>query len=291
MGLSELLFGDKTPVATPVNTSTTSTQGTPEEQAARAQVRSAAQNAFAQSQAASQAYAGTPGIAGPSQVTLGAEQMALGAVPQLQGMLPGMQSAYNFGLNAADVTQNPMLAKAIQGAINPMLDQFSESGGVLQNIRSGAQQAGQYAGSRQGIAEGLAAGKLSRNIGDLTSSMMSDAYKTGLNTMTQSMQLTPTVQSAMMMPSTTQAAVGQAQDVRAQQVLDDAAQRELWKINAPWQPVTNLANLIYGGGTTSSTTNAQGQAITPSQDTGLLGKASQLASLGSAVMGLKPLFS
>jgi hypothetical protein len=188
-------------------------------------------------------------------------------------------------LNATNLGQNPAFRQALSAAITPVTEAYREQ--VMPAIgREALGQAGQYGGSRQGIAEGLAAGKYLRSVGDITSGMSNEAYKTGLQTMLGTMGQTPTVQNAMTMPAMVTAGVGGAEDVRAQAALDDAAARQLWRINSPWQPLTNYANLVYGGGTTSATTNAQGQMVTPSQDKGLVGTLAPLASLAIGLGGI-----
>lgn len=90
------------------------------------------------------------------------------------GALQGMQHL----LGAGDVQNNPYFASAMQAAIRPVQEQFTEQ--VLPGIRQGAIGAGQMGGSRQGIAEGIATRGYLDTIGDITANMGSQAYGQGL---------------------------------------------------------------------------------------------------------------
>lgn len=131
------------------------------------------------------AAGGLGGIGGAQQGLGGAAN--LGAVQALgnqlgsggmeagqAGALQGMQHL----LGAGDVMNNPYLASAMNAAIRPVREQFTEQ--VMPGIRQGAMEAGQMGSSRQGVAEGIASRGYMDTIADLTAQMGSQAYGQGL---------------------------------------------------------------------------------------------------------------
>ncbi len=65
-------------------------------------------------------------------------------------------------LNAANISQNPYFAPALQAAFQPVTQNLMEN--VLPGIRGAAIQSGGLGGSRQGIAEGKAVNDYTRNL-------------------------------------------------------------------------------------------------------------------------------
>lgn len=76
---------------------------------------------------------------------------------------------------------NAALQAAIQGASRPVIENFQNN--ILPGIGQEAVTAGGYGGSRHGIAEGLAAQGVTRQVGDIASSMSNQNYQTGLQAM------------------------------------------------------------------------------------------------------------
>ena len=92
----------------------------------------------------------------------------------LAGALQGMQGL----LSAGDPSSNPYFQQAVQSAIRPLTEQFTEQ--VLPSIRSGAIGAGQTGSSREGVAQGIASRGYLDAVGDITSGMGNQAYAQGL---------------------------------------------------------------------------------------------------------------
>lgn len=132
--------------------------------------------------------------------------------------------AFNTGLNAADVNNNPYLDSAMNAAIRPLTQQYTEQ--VLPGIRNSSIGAGSLGSSRQGIAEGIASRGYMDAVGGVTANMGNSAYNQGLNTMTQTLGYAPSMMNLGMTPS------GIYQDVGTQMQ------------NAPWQQLGNYAGLL-----------------------------------------------
>lgn len=228
-----------------------------------------------------------------------AGQQAQGAIQQNAGlsnyqnaqMAQGMQ----YGLNGAmDVRNNPYLQQAMQAAIRPVTDQYNDAGGVMSNIRTGAQQAGQVGSSRQGIAEGLAAKAYMQKVGDITSQMGASAYDKGQDTYSKTLAQLPAWQKSAMgnaelandllknqagatqqitnaaqAPGAMYSAVGAQNENLAREYQDYYANQRMWNLNAPWIPLQNYASIVYGGSapstqvasSSSAPRNALGQVV------------------------------
>ena len=121
------------------------------------------------------AYA--PGALGQAMSGLGGV-VGSGVTGQGQaGALQGMQGL----LAAGDPMNNPYLASAMQAAIRPVTEQFTET--VMPGIKQGAMEAGQMGSSRQGVAEGIASRGYQNTLADITAQMGSQAYGQGLQAM------------------------------------------------------------------------------------------------------------
>lgn len=78
---------------------------------------------------------------------------------------------------------NPMLQGAIDAATRPMIRSFSED--VIPRITDTAIDRGMYGGSRQEIAEGIAARDLMTAVGDTSSRLVNDQYRTNIQAQLQ----------------------------------------------------------------------------------------------------------
>ena len=163
----------------------------------------------------------------------------------------------------------------MDAAVRPLNENFTPAGGTLSQIRSGAGDAGQGGGSREGIAQGIAQRSLNNSISDITAKMGSDAYAKGLDASGKALVSAPIAESAMMQPTTIESALGAQQDLRAQQGLNRESDAAQWNMNAEWIPLNNYANMIYGGGSSGSTSTSN----TPSYQAG--GGSSPLSTLGT----------
>lgn len=150
---------------------------------------------------------------------------------QGQDIFNNTSNALNFGLNAADVDQNPYLQKAMQAAIRPLTQNYQEN--VLSNVTDEALQAGQFGGSRQGVAEGITGRGYLDKVGDITSSMANQGYNTGLNTMMQSIGQAPNVQNMGLFGANVMQGIGGQQQGLTQAVID-----------APWNNVARFRQAL-----------------------------------------------
>jgi hypothetical protein len=209
----------------------------------------------------------------------GQNQVLNVAQQTLPGMLGETNQAFSRGLNASDVTNNPMLNKAVSGAIDPVVEKLMQQ--VMPGIRGGAIQAGQYGGSRQGIAEGMAIDAATEDMLNISSQMMSDAYNTGLQTQTQNMALAPQQLAAQLMPAQLTSGVGEARRGMNQANIDADVARWNFEQMQPMNVLDWYSNLVQGnnwGGTTNMQTRSSGGGSSP------LAGAAGGAMLGSQIM-------
>jgi len=247
----------KAPPAT--STTTSGPQYTPEEQAARSHIFNNAKSLYdsTSSQIAGMDYPGAKPV-GPSAPTQDAWSTLLGyADGEGARNSEELKKAQTFGLNGAlDVKNNPYLSSAINAAIRPLTEQMMDSGGILSQIRGNSTLNGQPGGTRQGIAEGIALKKYQNAVGDISAKMSSDAYTKGLDTFSKTLAVAPNTQSTIMQPGLIKSGVGTQQEGYQQAQNDYTAGAKQWKLNAPWAPLQNYTNLVYGGSSPSTTTTA-----------------------------------
>lgn len=256
----------------------------PEEAAKRAQVMGEAERVYGATGGtiANSAYPGAK-VAGFSPETQAAQQLAVQNAAQSQGTINQMNQGVNYGLTGAmNVNDNQYLQQAIQAATRANNQNFSDAGGTLSQIRTGAGSAGQYGGSRQGIAEGIAAGRLAQTNADTAAQMSSAAYDKGQDTFAKTLMFAPQALEAANTPVNLLSSVGAQKENYAQQLADYAANANMWGLNAPWTPLQNYASIVYGGSTpgTSSTSSS-----TPQQRSAL-GTATQVAGTGLTAYSL-----
>lgn len=262
--------------------STTSTNTninySPEEAAKRAQVMDEASRVY-NATAGTISNADYPGakVAGFSPETQVAQQLAVANAASAQNSINQINQGVQYGMSGAmDVNNNPYLQQAIQAATRANNQNFSDAGGTLSQIRTGAENAGQYGGSRQGIAEGLAASRLAQTNADVAATMSSAAYDKGQDTFAKTLMFAPQALEAGMTPVNWLSSVGAQKENYQQQLNDYDANAAMWKLNAPWVPLQNYASIVFGGaspGTTSTSSQTQGSRSA-------LGTAAQAAGTG-----------
>lgn len=277
--------GDSAPSTT--NSTTTVNQYSPEEIARRTKVQDEASRIYDTTKGMFAQYPGAA-VVGPSGATQSAEQRMLSFVPTAMNTSGNVQGALNQGLSSAtNVQNNPFFRSAVEGALRPVVQNFTDAGGALSQIRDGATAAGQYGGTRQGIAEGLAMNRLGQTLSDTAAKMGSDAYDKGLDTMTKSLQVTPSAMMGSAMPISWESSVGATQDARAQTMENQAAQQRLWGLNSQWAPLQNYANMVYGGGSSQSTTNSTSPYYQPqSSGSNALSTLGTLAGIGGSIASM-----
>lgn len=219
----------------------------------------------------------------PTQLTAGftpeqllAQQQQLNMANNLSGEIPKSLDALNFGLNAADVANNPYLNKAIQAAINPVVANFNRSVIPAQELNAIVNSG--YGSSRHGIAEGIARSDLNRQLLDTTSTMSSNAYNTGLSTMMNALSQAPKTYASMLLPSTITEGVGQQKQAMEQQLLTDELTRWNFDRTKMMDSLQQYAALLNGnfGGTSTSTSKQSGGGST-------LGTIAGLASVAGGL--------
>jgi hypothetical protein len=197
-------------------------------------------------------------------------QQQAGTMAQLgEGAIPTL----NFLLQAYDVDKNPYIKSAVQGAIQPVMQQLREQ--ALPAIRSGAVAAGGYGGTRQALAEGLAMQRAAQEMGNISSQMYNRAYETGLQAALSGIGAIPTIQQALAYPGQVLGAVGAQQRALDQAKINADIARFQWNQLAPrlaLQEYMRLVGIPLGGETS---TVVEGSAP---------GAAAQWASFGLSLL-------
>lgn len=244
------------------NSTSTQVNYSPEEAAQRAQVMNEATRIYGRTAPTISASA-YPGAAPVpfSQATTTAQNLAVQNAAAAQDSINQINQGVNYGLNGAmDVQNNPYLQKAIDAAVRPINEQYTDAGGVMSTIRTNASNAGQYGGSRQGIAEGIAAGRHADAVGDVSSKIASEAYNKGQDTFAKTLMFAPQALEAGMTPVNWLSGVGAQQENLAQETENYNANARMWGLNAPWTPLQNYASIVYGGASPGTTTSTQYQS-------------------------------
>lgn len=263
-------------------TQTTKVEYSPEEQAARNKVMSAALGTYDNAIASNDGQYKGAKPAGLGDTTLQGMDMLRQNAQQQQGQIAQTQNANNFNLrDGMFVDSNPYLQSAIGAATRPLVEQFQGPGGALSSIRQGAQAAGGYGGSRQGIAEGIAAKALMGKVGDITSTMSSSAYDRGRDLQMQAIKNQGMLTMMSQLPGQTVGQIGTQLDASRQQQFNYDANKAQYESQAQWEPLQNLANLIYGGsnGTTTSTGTGPEAPDNTMQTVGALGSMAITAAM------------
>jgi hypothetical protein len=259
-------------------TSTTKVEYTPEEQAARNRIFSEAGSTFDNAKAMNgqMGYTG-PRPVGPSGETQASWQLGANAAQRTQSIADKMEGANDFGLSSALYAEsNPYLQSAIRAAQRPVVEQFTDAGGVLSAIRNSSVANGTFGGSRQGIAEGLAMRSLQDKLGDISATMSNDNYKVAMAQRSDAIKNAPMLAMLNQIPAQMFSQMGQQREgYQADAENYDANAREFLR-SGMWEPLGNLANIIYGGSNGTQTTTS---SIPKQNNTGQV-----LGSLGSAAL-------
>lgn len=274
------------PTPTPgANTSTSQNVYSPEEQKQRDYMLAEARRVY-DAAVAAEIVAGNPNaaVAPQSPDTIAAQNMlrqyATGAAT---AMTQEQQAAQTYGLTTAmDVNSNPYLQAAIDAAIRPVTQSYTDPNGVLSKIRGDAVQSGQYGGTRQGLGEGVAAGRYLQVVGDTAGKMASDAYNKGQDTFARTLQLSPTLVQAGQQPAQMLSAIGTQNEGYQQEVNNAAAQGKQWDLTKGFQPLQNFTNLVNANTNPVATSTAP---PTPAPRKNLVGDAVSGAILANQIWG------
>lgn len=204
-----------------------------------------------------------------------------GPLPALTGQA-GLASQFLLG-PVLFPESNPALAAATEAAIRPLQENFQNV--ILPGIRGEAITAGGFGGSRQGIAEGLAAQGLTRQIGDVTSTIQASAFQKSLDAMTRALFAAPATAQLQFLPSTAVGAVGAQRQQFEQAQLSEEAQRFISEQLIPFATAQDIAALAFGlpGGSVTSTSDITGGGQSGFGD--FLGIAALLAGLAGPLIG------
>lgn len=205
-----------------------------------------------------------PGAApvGFTEDSLMAQEMMRQSAIQNMGLNEQIGQAINYGLgDAMDLSKNQYFAPALDAAVRPITQSYREQ--VIPGITSQAISQGAYGGAREGITQALAADRYMQNVGDTSAQMSLDAYNKGQDTFARTLGFAPQAMQMSTLPAQQLSAVGAQNEQLAQQFEDFLAQGRLWDINAPWQPLQNAAQIVYGGGSSGSSTSTSGPQKNP----------------------------
>jgi hypothetical protein len=258
---------------------TTNVNYSPEESARRTQAMDEAQRIYnaTSTQVGPGSYPGAKPVAFSPETQV-AQNVAVQNAAAAQDQIRAINSGVQYGLNGAmDVNNNPHLQQAMQAAIRPITESYTDPNGVMSQIRTGAEQAGQFGGSRQGIAEGIAAGRYAQQVGDTTAKIATEGYNKGQDTFQKTLMFAPQALEAGMTPVNWLSSVGAQKEGLAQQQEDYGAAQRTWDINAPWMPLQNYANIVLGQNASGTSTTSTG----PSAQRSALGQA-----VGAGMTGL-----
>lgn len=228
-------------------------------------------------------------LAGESRYTPQArEQLANYAFGPGQQLSQETLAAQQFALgDILSPSTNPYLAEAGAATVAPLYENLTRQ--VLPRIGTNAVLAGGQGGSRQGIAEGLAIQGTQAEAGRSLANLYNTAYGQSLDTFNRALALSPQTYALGQQPALTLDAVGQAQQQRQQQEINDALQRYYFNEYAPWNELVQYQQLVQGnfGGTATGTTTAPGggSSLGGALGGGLLGYGLATSSLGSAALG------
>ncbi len=177
----------------------------------------------------------------PDQLTAqaGVRDWATQGAPNV--MNPAL-SAYQYGTgsNVLDVANNPYVSGMANAAAQDAMSQLNPQ---LAGIRSGAIQSGGYGGGRQGIAECLALGGAADAATRAAAGIYGNAYGQGLGHQASTLGQTGGLMQAGFSPYAALGASGSQQQVREQQLIEDAKSKHQFEQNLPYVADLLLSNL------------------------------------------------
>jgi hypothetical protein len=219
--------------------------------------------------------------AAPSDTTLAAEQATRqAALAQGQFGLGSLVPAFQQQLmSPAQRFSDPMLQQSLQASLRPI----EESGArLLQQARRGATKTGNLGGTRQGILEAEVIRDITQKQADVASKLYGDVYGDVLRTQAATLGLAPSIMGTFTQPARTLAAVGQAEDVRAQQPITEAMQRFAFEQQAPSQALGQYGNIVAGSILPGTITTQGPQSSGPGALGGAAGGAGLAYALGAS---------
>lgn len=263
-------------------TSTTKVEYSPQEQAARDRIFAEAGTTYDRAKAASGgAYTG-PRVVGPTDSTQGAWTRAAQAGNTIDWTTDRYDSENMKTLMMGNAEDNPYLQGSIRAAQRPLIDQFNSAGGTMATIRNNSVANGTFGGSRQGIAEGIAARGLNDKLGDISATMANDNYKMAMMQRNDAVRNMQGFNTARLMAPQLLAGIGKDREAYMTDWENQQANIREWERNGMWEPLNNLANVIYGGSNgTQSTTSQLPKGNSTQNAIGTIGSLAMMAAMFS----------
>jgi len=215
----------------------------------------------------------------PDQLTAqaGVRDWATQGAPNV--MNPAL-SAYQYGTGSdvLDVANNPYVSGMAQAAAQDAMSQLNPQ---LAGIRQNAIVSGGYGGGRQGIAEGLALGGAADAATRAAAGIYGNAYGQGLSHQGNTLGQTGGLMTAGFAPYSALSASGSQQQLREQQLIEDAKAQHEFEQNLPYQKLNQYAGSLAG------TAGLLGQAgIKTSPGMSGIGQLGELGQIYSAFRGV-----
>lgn len=268
------------------NQSTTTTQVnySPAEEADRAKIRAEAARVY--DTQSTPTYPGA-GVAPLSPESTAAQQyiMQMAGGP-LQQMAGDISNATRFGMHDIIYGQDPTLQSAIDASVRPIYQSYTDPGGYFSQLRTEMGQNNAVGGSRDQIGRAILGGRFAQAAGDTAAKLANQSRSDTLSTFAKTLAFAPQGMSAALQPGVAMSAVGEQNQAQRQAELDNLTSKGYWDVNAPWQNLSNYANLVYGGSTAGTTTNSTIPQARSNPVTGALSGAMMGSTFGPVGTGV-----
>lgn len=196
-----------------------------------------------------------PQVQGFDPLQTQAQEGVVGKNAALQGLSSFLLDANKFLTgDVMDINKNPALRGAIDAAIRPITENFQSV--VMPGMRTEAIQAGPSAlnAPKAQQRQALASGNYMRQVGDTSTSLANDAYKTNLEAMIRGTALAPQSLQASLFPEASLEAVG----AQRRELANQQGQRTFNQQMLPFQLGTQLISAAAGAPGAGSTSSVQG---------------------------------
>ena len=201
-----------------------------------------------------------PRIAPQSPETQLAQNFATNfALTQAPGIVNNMSGAVNFGLNDIINGRDPTLQAATDAVTRNITRQYTDPDGLMAKTRSYFGEAGQPGGTREATYSGVLGGRYMDAVGDATAKLEAQSRQDSLNTFAKTMAFSPQLMSSALTPANVLSSVGaQKENLNQANLSRESAVAQANQM-APWQQLSNFANIIYGSPVSGTTTTANPQ--------------------------------
>ena len=193
-------------------------------------------------------------------------QAALGASSTLSGsLLPAFQQQLQ---NPSQIFSDPMFQQSLTAGLRPIQEGMQTG---LQQARRDATGAGQLGGGRQAILESNVMKDYLTKSSDVASKMYGDIYGDIARNQAVTLGLAPQIMGSLAAPSQLLGQVGNIEQARQQQAIDDQRARFEFEQQAPGAALGQYANLAAGSIIPGTTTQTGGGQSGGNQLMGLIG--------------------